>query len=135
MLIQESGAFGDVEITNEPRSKRKRRSFTPYSAEAQRTVYLSGKRVGPKPLKYPLNEDRDLLFADCEKDYFIWNLLRWKCSLHQVIPSWTGFNIVVHEGVPVLKSSVHYLDCIDAPATEISTIYQVCNMLTSLLYV
>ena len=45
----------------------------------------------------------------------------------QVLPIWTGFNIDIQEGVPILKSSIYYLDCIDAPATEISTIYQVFN--------
>ena len=43
----------------------------------------------------------------------------------QIIPNWTGFNVVVCSGTLVMKSNVSYLDCIDAPATEMSTIYQV----------
>ena len=43
----------------------------------------------------------------------------------QIIPSWTGFNVLVHSGTLVMKSNVSYLDCIDDLATEMSTIYQV----------
>ena len=43
----------------------------------------------------------------------------------QIIPNWTGFNVLVCSGTLVMKSNVSYLDCIDAPATEMSTIYQV----------
>ena len=43
------------------------------------------------------------------------------------MPNWTGFNISVDEGTPILQSRIHYLDCIDTPATETSAIYQVCS--------
>ena len=43
----------------------------------------------------------------------------------QIIPSWSGFNVLVHSGTLVMKSNVSYLDCIDDLATEMSTIYQV----------
>ena len=43
----------------------------------------------------------------------------------QIIPSWTGLNVLVHSGTLVMKSNVSYLDCIDDLATEMSTIYQV----------
>ena len=48
-------------------------------------------------------------------------------SENQAIPGWTGFNITMHANLAVLKSSVNYLDCIDSPATDISTTYQVCQ--------
>ncbi len=41
----------------------------------------------------------------------------------QHIPSWTGFFIKIRQDIPVRPSRVGYLDCLDAPATEISTIY------------
>ena len=50
--------------------------------------------------------------------------MRHHFSENQVIPSWTGFNITMHSNLAVLKSSVNYLDCIDSPATDISTIYR-----------
>ena len=40
-------------------------------------------------------------------------------------PSWTGFNIMISQNEIVLKSMVHYMECIDAPATDISTINEV----------
>ena len=48
-------------------------------------------------------------------------------TFQSCIPSWTGFDIVVNANFVVLKSSIRYLDCIDNPATDISTIYQVMN--------
>ena len=63
------------------------------------------------------------MFADQELLHLIWILSRK--SLPRTIPSWTGFNITIRQNIPVLASSVGYLDCIDAPATDISTIYTV----------
>ena len=45
----------------------------------------------------------------------------------QYIPSWTGFNIKIHDRDIILKSSVHYLPCLDAPVTEYSSIMEVMN--------
>ena len=39
------------------------------------------------------------------------------------IPSWTGFFIKIRKGVTINLSNVGYLDCLNGPATEISTIY------------
>ena len=72
------------------------------------------------------NPEKDFLFGDREKANFLWCLLRYCSSPKQIVPSWTGFNISVHEGTPILQSRIHYLDFIDAPAAETSTIYQVC---------
>ena len=119
-------------VTNSPKRKRSRRSFEPREDNNTCSKYLSGKRTGPAPLKFPENVERDMLFGDREKENFLWCLLRSCTSLRQFIPSWTGYNIIIHGGLPVLQSCVRYLDCIDAPATEISTIYQV-SYFTSLL--
>ena len=35
------------------------------------------------------------------------------------------FDITLHEDIVFIKSTIHYLDCIDAPATDMSSIYQV----------
>ena len=50
-----------------------------------------------------------------------------RMSIPQVIPSWTGFNMVIRENIPILQSSVGYMDCIDSPATDISTIYTIMD--------
>ena len=54
---------------------------------------------------------------------FLRVFLRWHSIPKQIIPSWTGFKIILQDGMVVLKSSVSYLDCINAPATEMTTIY------------
>ena len=43
----------------------------------------------------------------------------------QYIPSWTGLNIRVRDRVVVMESTVHYLGCLDEPATETPTIQEV----------
>ena len=41
------------------------------------------------------------------------------------IPSWIGFQILISNNIPILKTAVGYLDCTDSSAAETSTIYQV----------
>ena len=38
------------------------------------------------------------------------------------IPGWIDFYIKLRENVPISESTVRYLDCFDAPATNMSTI-------------
>ena len=46
-------------------------------------------------------------------------------STPQHIPSWTGFRIAISNREPVKDASIGYLDCIDSPATDISTVYHI----------
>ena len=109
-----------------PDKKRgRRRSFKPTTMSLTDSQYLSGKRIGPKEMQFPENDEKSFMFGDRERDNFLWPLLRHHSLPMQVVPSWTGFNIDIQEEMPILKSSIYYLDFIDAPATEISTIYQV----------
>ena len=41
------------------------------------------------------------------------------------MPSWTSFFISVRENVPVLESTVGYFETINAPMTEMSTVYEI----------
>ena len=66
-----------------------------------------------------------MFFAEVQESTFLWSLLRQSCSYVQRFPSWNGFNITTNSDTSVLNSAVSYLDCIDAPATEITTIHQV----------
>ena len=52
----------------------------------------------------------------------MWVLLR-KLSLSFQVPSWTGFFINFHHNKPVIQSNIGCLDCLDAPATDMSMIY------------
>ena len=80
------------------------------------------KRIGPAPSPYQSNNKIEFLLADQELLYLTWILAR-NSSLPQTIPSWTGLNIILRRDVPVSKSLIGYLDCLDAPATYNSTIH------------
>ena len=86
--------------------------------------YIGSKRIGPTFEAFPSNPEKEFLFADQELLHLIWVLSR-KSSLPQQIPSWTGFNITIRGNTPILESTVSYLNCIDAPATDPSAIYMV----------
>lgn len=59
------------------------------------------------------------------KKNLLWVLLRFHASEKQTVPSWTGFNILVRNDQEVAKDNVGYLPTINAPATNMSTVYQV----------
>ena len=59
----------------------------------------------------------------------MWIVLR-KINFSFQIPSWTGFNINLHKNKFIIHSNIGYLDCLDAPARAICTIY--CMMEYSL---
>ena len=128
LLIQElDGHFGEsFESAIQPERKRRRRSFKPLLKGPDVTEPSSSKRIGPSEKDFQENLEQDMLFAEVEENTF----LRQSCSYVQRFPSWTGFNITINSDTPVLKSTVSYLDCIDAPATEITTIYQVGRILS-----
>jgi hypothetical protein len=106
-----------------PKKKRSRRSFLPTFNEAE-VNYRYKKRVGPSTISFPENEVSEFILDDSNKRHFLWALMRYKTTEFR-IPSWTGFQICISNGIPLLKTTVGYLDCIDSSATEMSTIYQV----------
>ena len=55
-----------------------------------------------------------------------WILSR-KSSVPQAIPSWTGFNIQIRDNITPSKCSVGYLECLDSPASDMSTIFEILN--------
>ena len=62
------------------------------------------------------------LLKTCYSPTKMWISLR-NCENLRHIPSWTGFFIKLHKDVSINPSKVDYLDCLNAPATEMSTIY------------
>ena len=126
ILIQFGGTVNDDFSPNPPKSKKSRRSFDTDMDEQNAEVYLSSKRIGPNVINFKENCERQLLFNECEKRNFAWCLLRYQHSIPlQVIPSWTGFNISIQNNVAVMKASIHYMNSINSPAINMSTIYQV----------
>ena len=56
-----------------------------------------------------------------QKSLSLTQILAKNSSLLQTIPRWTGFNIILRKDMPVSKSLIDYLDCLDALATDNST--------------
>ena len=108
-----------------PKNKWSRRSFNAEYEPCYNTTYFSSKRIGPAPKgSWFWSVSKSSPTCRSHINDFLWVFLRCHSIPKQIIPSWAGF-IIVHDGMVVLKSSVSYIDCINAPATEMTTIYQV----------
>ena len=126
LIIQ--GSFGEREFhgkVHSPKRKRSRQSFSP-TFYAPAVNYRYRKHTGPVAVSFPENEASDFILDDSNKHHFLWILLRYKATNFR-IPSWTGFQISISKGIPLLQTSIGYLNCIDSSATEMSTIYQVLS--------
>ena len=88
-------------------------------------VYIPGKRCDPSSsLQLSENKERDILLADQDKINLLWILCR-KTAIPQSIPSWTGFRLSIRNKESICKTSIGYLDCINSPATDMSTVYHI----------
>ena len=47
--------------------------------------------------------------------------------MNRTVSGWTGFNIIVCIEVEVSKDNIGYLPTIDAPATNMSTVFEVLS--------
>ena len=124
-ILLQPGQYIDTSSITSPKRKRSRRSFI---LPERQTLdpYIAGKRSGPKPLRFYENDAMELIFAHQEVLSRLWILSR-KMSVPQAIPSWTGFVMSVTDNVVIVNTAIGYLDCIDASASDISTINQVLN--------
>ena len=120
------GSFGENKFHAKfhlPKRKRSRRSFSPTSC-APKVNYLYRKRIDPVAVSFPGNEASDFILGDSNKRQFLWTLLRYKAT-NFGIASWSGFQISISNGIPLLQTSIGYLDCIYSSAAEMSAIFQV----------
>ena len=83
--------------------KRCRRSFISDSSLAD-TSYHRKKRVGPPVLTFPENVACEFLLDD-SKSVIFWSLMRYKTTGWR-IPCWTGFQILIDNNIPILKTTV-----------------------------
>eukprot|EP00058_Branchiostoma_floridae_P000977 XP_002586465.1 hypothetical protein BRAFLDRAFT_106667 [Branchiostoma floridae] len=105
-----------------PVTKTKRRSI-----DAQQPVlptYNVGQREGPEPCQSVDLEEEDITHTARLKN-IIWMIARILKQKEQSISSWTGFNIKSRSDVPVIPDNVCYLPTINAPATQMSTVYEI----------
>ena len=103
--------------------KSKRRSIETVDDEPL-PVYNVGERCGPHSRGY-VEVKLNQIMERAWKKNLLWILVRLHASEKQSVPSWTGFNISVRNDHEVVKDNVGYLPTINAPATKMSTVYQV----------
>ncbi len=92
-------------------------------------VYVAGTRVGPQPI-----QTRERHFLDnikvaqvAHQKNLLWILTRQTDQEVQAIPSWTGFNILTRKKIQISEDVVGYLPTINAPATELNTVFEIMN--------
>eukprot|EP00794_Sanderia_malayensis_P020731 gene20733-22764_t len=88
-------------------------------------VYNAGVRPEPPTLLPSANLGGEKSRKLAWLKNMIWVIARIANQQSQCISSWTGFNIQVRSIVTVAKDTVGYLPTIDAPATSMSTVYEV----------
>ena len=86
-----------------------------------RWVYI-WKAYWTRTIIIPVQQRNRTPFEDQELLYLTWILAR-NSPLSQTILSWIWLNIISRKDVPVSKSLIGYLDCLDAPETKNSTIH------------
>jgi len=100
----------------------KKRSITPVPLDIPE--YNAGSREGPpvmKPLVFNLQPVRETAMWK----NLVWSLTRLTNNSNQSISSWTGFNVKTCDSIIVERDTVGYLPTINAPATHLSTVYEV----------
>ena len=103
--------------------KSKKRSIDTVD-DANLPVYNAGNFRGLPSRRY-IEVTSAQIMEDAWKKKLLWLLARLHSSKKQTIPSWTGFNILARNKHVVAKDSVGYLPTLNAPATDMSTVYQV----------
>ena len=88
------------------------------------TIYNAGERCEPQSRRYVEVKLNQIMVRAWKKN-LLWILVRVHASEKQSVPSWTGFNILVGNDHEVAKDNVGYLSTINAPATNMSTVYQI----------
>ena len=102
----------------------KKRSITPVTVDIP--VYNAGKREGPPTMK-PIVLGYNAVVHDAITKNILWSLVRQVNTSDQTVSSWTGFNILIRDDITVTKDTVGYLSTINAPATQMSTVFEILN--------
>ena len=106
-------------------SKSKKRSID-VVLDKQLPIYNAGQRCGPPSRAYVEVTSSDTE-ANARRKIFCWILVRLHATENQTIPGWTGFNIKVRNEEQVSLDNIGYLQTIDAPASNMSTVFEVLS--------
>ena len=80
--------------------------------------------MGPKPLERIDSPFTTIVRATPIKN-IAWVLARLSNVHCQRVSSWTGFNIKLRSGIDILEDNIAYLPTVNAPATDLGTVYEV----------
>lgn len=106
--------------------KQKQRTISTQHTELE--TYIAGRRVGPQPLPpRTSNKDTDEAAESARNNNLIWIILRQSNIENKSIPSWTGFNINMRKDISIKEDILCYLPTINAPATELTTAFEILN--------
>ena len=105
--------------------KQKQRTITVDDQELE--VYVAATRVGPQTLTTKANIQYSTRASKVARNENLLWILSRNSALddQQSVPSWTGFNIQTRDEEIVLQDRVGYLPTINAPATELSTVFEI----------
>ena len=103
-------------------SKSKKRSID-VVLDKELPIYNAGQRCGPPSRAYVEVTSSDIE-ANAQKKNLLWILVRLHATEN---PGWTGFNIKVRNEEQVSQDNIGYLQTIDAPASNMSTVFEVLS--------
>ena len=106
-------------------SKSKKRSID-VVLDKELPIYNAGQRCGPPSRAYVEVTSSDIE-ANAQKKNLLWLLVRLHATEIQTIPGWTGFNMKVRNEEQVSQDNIGYLQTIDAPASNMSTVFGVLS--------
>ena len=86
--------------------------------------YNAGDRCGPQARAF-VEVTAEEILAEARKKNLLWILVRLHAKEKQKASGWTGLNISVRSEVQVSQDIIGYLQTIDTPATDVSTVYEV----------
>ena len=96
--------------------------------------YNAGDKTSP-----PVIKAVDVEFCNVAKEAWsknmIWSLARQIDDTSQSVSSWTGFNILTRDKVEVSQNVIGYMPTINAPATQMSTVFEILNQILKIIEV
>ena len=89
-------------------------------------TYNAGECCGPPPRSYVEVSSTEIQ-RNASKKNLLWILVQLHAAEKQKVCGWTGFHILVRDEIEVKKDNIGYLPTIDAPAMNMSTVFEILN--------
>jgi len=124
-IIVQQKVYGPKLESARPVIEKKKQRSIKYE-EQQLPIYNTGKREGPGS-KTVAEEYHALPQKSIHRKDLIWILLRQMHPENQIIPGWTGINIIMRQDQTVHQHNIGYLNPINFPATSMATAAEILN--------